>query len=50
MAAYISWEKNPLNMLGIDILRNWAQKILGVLKGDFLGFGYSNDAQMPAGY
>ena len=34
-------------MVDIDISRNSSQNILGVLKGDFWGFGCPNDAQMP---
>ena len=33
------------NMLEIDILRNSSQKLLGVLRVDFGGFGCPNDAQ-----
>ena len=37
-------EVNKFNyMLETDILR----KLLGVLRGDFLGFGCLNDAKMP---
>ena len=34
--------------LEIEILRNYFQKNLGVLRGDFLGFGCPNDALMPS--
>ena len=33
-------------MLEIDILKNYHQNILGVLRADFLGFGCPNVAQM----
>ena len=35
-------------MLEIDILRNSLQILLGVLKGEFLGFECPNDAQTPS--
>ena len=38
MGIILSW-KNCNYMLEIDILRNDSQKYLGVLRGDFLGFG-----------
>ena len=38
MGIILSW-KNYNYMLEIDILRSDSQKYLGVLRGDFLGFG-----------
>ena len=35
------------DMLKNDILRNYSQKHLGVLWGDSLGLGFSNEAKMP---
>ena len=37
--------KNLNNLLEIDILRNYCQKNLGVLRGDFRGTGCPKDAQ-----
>ena len=37
------------NMLEIDILRNSSSKYLGVLLGDFNGFGFQMMPRHPAG-
>ena len=39
--------KNLNHILQFDILRNYSQNKLGVMKCDFGGFGCSNDTQTP---
>ena len=39
--------KNFIIMLEIDILRNYPQKYLGVLRGVFVGIGSPKDTQTP---
>ena len=47
MSIYNAMGKTIKWMLEIDILRNFSQRILGVLKGDFYGVGCPNSAQTP---